>query len=295
MTTLTTMQRADREWERLLPVLVAIQADLGGDLSLGELSRRAGLSPFHFHRTFRARIGETVKSYCQRLRLETAAFRLLMHDDDIVQLALEVGFNHHETFTRAFRRGFGCTPSEFRRRGHLPTSAIQSRRACSEDEFEDFELSPTQVVRMRAQHLAFKRHVGPYEMVPAELFDDVAEFVRAKRIAALEVLVGVGWDAPEITDPEKLRFDAAVRVTGPFRPLGEVAYQRLAGGAFALTRFVGPMSSLPDAYAKLGGQLAALEGWRPRGVPVVEIYRTTRINVESRINHTDIYVPVAAT
>ena len=274
-------------------MLVAIQADLAGDLSLAGLASRARLSPAHFHRTFRARVGETVKSYCQRLRLETAAFRLLVHDDAVVQVALDVGFDHHETFTRAFRRQFGLTPTEFRQRGHLPESTTtQTRRSGTESESRGFELSSTRVVRMRSQQLAFKRHVGPYEAVPARLFDEVADFVRARRHEPVDALVGVGWDAPGITDAAKLRFDAAVRVARPFRPHGEVGCQLLEGGEFALTRFVGPVTQLPQAYVALGEQLARLEGWSPGGVPVVEVYRTTRINDESQINHTDIYVPV---
>lgn len=36
------------DWETLIPVLVHIQANLAGDLSLRALGKKAGLSPFHF-------------------------------------------------------------------------------------------------------------------------------------------------------------------------------------------------------------------------------------------------------
>jgi AraC family transcriptional regulator len=49
--------------EKLLPVLVHIQANLDEDLSLDAVAKRAQLSPFHFHRLFRAAIGETLKQY----------------------------------------------------------------------------------------------------------------------------------------------------------------------------------------------------------------------------------------
>ena len=47
-----------RDWETLLPLLVHIQANLEGDLSLAALSRKSGLSPFHLQRRFKAMIGE---------------------------------------------------------------------------------------------------------------------------------------------------------------------------------------------------------------------------------------------
>ena len=58
------------EIERLLPVLVHIQANLDQDLSLEVLAKRVRLSQFHFHRLFRSAVGETLKQYTQRLRLE---------------------------------------------------------------------------------------------------------------------------------------------------------------------------------------------------------------------------------
>ncbi len=101
--------------EQLLPVLVYIQARLDEDLSLAVLAAGANLSPHHFHRKFRSLTGETPKRYCQRLRLERAAFQLLVYDgDSIFETALDCGFKSHETFTRAFALHFGVSPREYR-------------------------------------------------------------------------------------------------------------------------------------------------------------------------------------
>jgi AraC-like DNA-binding protein len=47
------------------------------------------------------------------LRLARALVEL-PHADDLSTLALEVGFSSHSHFSAAFRRAFGCTPSQFR-------------------------------------------------------------------------------------------------------------------------------------------------------------------------------------
>jgi len=57
---------------------------------------------YHFHRLFRTTVGETVKHYSQRLRLEQAAFRLKLHDTPIIDVAVSLGYHSHETFTRAY-------------------------------------------------------------------------------------------------------------------------------------------------------------------------------------------------
>jgi AraC family transcriptional regulator len=99
--------------ERLLPVLVYIQARLDEDLSLAVLATEASLSPHHFHRMFRGLIGETPERYCQRLRLERATFQLLVYRRaSILEAALNCGFKNHETFTRAFGQHFGVSPRE---------------------------------------------------------------------------------------------------------------------------------------------------------------------------------------
>jgi AraC-like DNA-binding protein len=104
-----------QDWETLIPLLVHIQANLDRDLALAALSRKAGLSPFHLQRLFKAAIGETPKAYTSRLRVERAAFRLLIHDSSLLDIALECGFQNHETFIRAFHRRFGKSPRDYRK------------------------------------------------------------------------------------------------------------------------------------------------------------------------------------
>ena len=84
--------------------------------TLEGLASRAGWSPFHFHRAFRAMVRETPKQYRLRLQLQQAATRLASSNDSVLVVALDAGFNSHEVFTRAFRRYFGVTPAAYRAR-----------------------------------------------------------------------------------------------------------------------------------------------------------------------------------
>jgi AraC family transcriptional regulator len=91
--------------------------------TLDGLASRAGWSPFHLHRTFRAMVSETPKQYMLRLRLQQAATRLASSDDSVLAVALGTGFNSHEVFTRAFRRYFGVAPAAYRARALAGVSA----------------------------------------------------------------------------------------------------------------------------------------------------------------------------
>ena len=107
------------------------------------------------------------------------------------------------------------------------------------------------------------------------------------------VWMGIGHDAPGTTPPERLRFDAALVVPGPFASDGKVGYQLLPGGPFAVTTHVGPYETLPAAYGAIFPRLLALPGYQLVGLPAVEIYHTTRVNVRYRLNHTDLCLPVS--
>jgi AraC family transcriptional regulator len=283
------------DWETLLPLLVHIQAHLEEDLSLDALGQKAGLSPSYLQRLFKGAIGETPKAYTSRLRLERAAFRLLVHDSNVLDVALECGFQSHETFLRAFRRRFGRVPSEYREwvRGLLASQEEPGAEECPETA-PGFEISSTKVVPLRPAHLAFRRHVGPYELVPESLFDELEAWAIRRRLPGPRVWMGIGHDAPGTTPAEQLRFDAALVVPGPFAPEGEIAYQLLAGGRFAVTTHAGPYETLPAAYAAIFPRLLSLRGYRLIGLPAVEIYQATRVNVRYRLNHTDLCLPVEA-
>jgi AraC family transcriptional regulator len=97
--------------------------------TLDAIASRAGWSPFHLHRAFRAMIGETPKQYTLRLRLERAAARLITSDDAVLDIALATGFNSHEVFTRAFRRRFGRTPVAYRASFRRAPAPVRERHA----------------------------------------------------------------------------------------------------------------------------------------------------------------------
>jgi len=85
-------------------------------LSLEELGRRLGHSPFHLARVFREETGYSLHAYRLQLRLRTALERLPETVGSLSRLAFELGFASHSHFTTAFQREFGVPPSAVRSR-----------------------------------------------------------------------------------------------------------------------------------------------------------------------------------
>jgi AraC family transcriptional regulator len=95
-------------------VMRYIRHHIDKPLNRETLADIAGFSVPHFHRIFRAHVGESAISYVRRLRLERAARKLRMGAVDITEVALAAGYDTHAAFSKAFKQQFGLSPSEFR-------------------------------------------------------------------------------------------------------------------------------------------------------------------------------------
>ena len=97
-------------------VVEHIDAHLDEDLPLATLAAEAGLSPFHFARRFKLTTGVSPHRYLVRCRVERAREMLLGSQWPTSEIARRVGFCDQSHLTAHFRRTYGVTPLEFRRR-----------------------------------------------------------------------------------------------------------------------------------------------------------------------------------
>lgn len=97
-------------------VLDYVENRVTQELPAEEVAAVAGFSPQHFREVFRQATGQTLARYIRRRRLSHAALALVRTERPVTEIAIEYGFGSHDTFTRAFRREFGATPSDFRAR-----------------------------------------------------------------------------------------------------------------------------------------------------------------------------------
>jgi AraC-like DNA-binding protein len=110
---------------RVTRAIRAIDRRPDADLPLGRLAQEAGLSPYHFLRTFERVAGVTPHQYVLRARLREAALRLAGGRRKIVDVALDSGFGDVSNFNRAFRAEFGLSPRGFQRQS--PPGALEDR------------------------------------------------------------------------------------------------------------------------------------------------------------------------
>jgi len=101
--------------DRAEAVKIYLASRLCERITLDDVARAVYASPFHLARLFQQRTGMPVHRYLTLLRLRASLERLAEDANNLTALALELGFSSHSHFTEAFRREFGCTPSDVRR------------------------------------------------------------------------------------------------------------------------------------------------------------------------------------
>lgn len=83
-------------------------------LSLQDIALHAGFSTDYFNRIFLSHTGFNVMSYVNYIRLMKATELLRCTEKSILEIALDVGYDSHEGFIKAFKKRYDLTPSEYR-------------------------------------------------------------------------------------------------------------------------------------------------------------------------------------
>lgn len=111
------------DWQqRMTRGLDWIERHLDEELDIERVASRANCSVFHFMRMFGVITGISPAEYVRRRRLSRAAIDLASGEERVIDIALRYGYDSPDSFTRAFKREFGCLPSEAR----LPGARLHS-------------------------------------------------------------------------------------------------------------------------------------------------------------------------
>ncbi|WBW96695.1 helix-turn-helix domain-containing protein [Oceanirhabdus sp. W0125-5] len=102
-------------YKKLQKSLDYIEEHIKEDISLEDLSALCYYSTHHYHRVFQSVIGIPVTDYIRKRKLSVAAKEIIETDKKIIDIAMDYGFNSHETFSRAFKRIFDITPNAYRK------------------------------------------------------------------------------------------------------------------------------------------------------------------------------------
>ena len=104
---------ADREFlEKTINIVN--QLILSGQIDANHVAERLGMSLFQFRQRLTAVIDETPQSFIQSIRMRRARHLLDNHPEmNVSEVAMLCAYNDTPNFTRAFKRTFGLTPTQY--------------------------------------------------------------------------------------------------------------------------------------------------------------------------------------
>jgi AraC family transcriptional regulator len=104
---------------KLENVLIEIERNPKGYINDFTLADKFSLSKGHLCRLFKLAFGQSLGAYIRSRKLSASIEDLLNTNMNIVDIAIEYGFDYEQSYIRSFKREFGITPGSLRKNGQI--------------------------------------------------------------------------------------------------------------------------------------------------------------------------------
>lgn len=100
------------EWtESISKAIAYIEDHITDNISVNDVAKSVYISPFYFQKGFNMLCGISVSEYIRNRRLALAGGELTTTDATVIDVAIKYGYESPDSFTKAFTRFHGITPS----------------------------------------------------------------------------------------------------------------------------------------------------------------------------------------
>lgn len=258
------------DWlQRVNAALDLLEKKLEEPLDLVEIANAANSSPFHFQRMFHMLTGMTVAEYVRKRRLTLAAHELASSGAKVIDVALKYGYDSPESFSKAYQKIHGITPSQTRRSGAqlkaFPRISIEITRKGEQEvayrieEKESFEVigKKASLVCEKDSRLPFWRKCGQDGTIG-----------KLAEIGADGRILGITMDlrGDRFTYMIAARADRDVHAA-------HLARVTIPAATWAIFTSVGPLpGAIQDVFNQIYQEWFPATGYEHSGSPEIEVY-----------------------
>ncbi|MCG8530213.1 MAG: AraC family transcriptional regulator [Desulfovibrionales bacterium] len=268
-----------------------IEAHMDDSIPLDVLAAQSGYSTFHFHSLFTGIVGEGVKEYQRRLKLQRAAMQLLFSARPVIDVALDAGYESQEGFSRAFKKRFSHSPLQFRKLQNRYNFLSEGQLMTTNDATPPKKIDVC-IKEFAPIPVAASRYVGPYEDCgPA--FTTLFSWAGPLGLwEHPEVILGISYDDPRITPAEKLRYDACIKIAENTDVPAPLQKLTIAGGRYACAIHKGSYLTISRTYTTMLGEWFPESGEELANRPPLEVYVNSPEDTPEEELLTELRVPL---
>lgn len=273
--------------KRINKVLTYIEEHLDQDLSLETMANIAHYSPFHLHRLFKAITCEPLNAYVIRKRIERAAIALIHHPEcSLSEIAYKFGFQSDSSFSRAFKKMYGQSPSAFRKTNlknfskigkvnskNGQTNYITEAYLCHIDHLKEWihMEAKIEIIEQPKMNLAYVTHIGVQGIEKA--FQRILSWAAPQGLLAQRdtYVCRVFHDSFKITDADKVRMSIGILSAQALKAEGDIGLSQLEKSKTIVGRF----TIEPEAFEKAWSSLfiwMSEQGYQKADLFPYEIY-----------------------
>lgn len=250
MTEIDKQIQADYK-NRINRVFEFIDKNLESDLSLNIISEIAFFSPFHFHRVFKFMTGETLNGYVTRRKIEKSASDLLHKKITASEIAHKYGFSDNSSYSRAFKKYFEISPTEFKKQNPNRHSKIRQLKSKNGQEYPDYEKyicvinnlknwikmnAKIEIKEMPKMDLAYVSSIGPHNLENA--YGILMQWATPKGLMNDQTkLITIYHDSFKFTEASNVRMSASILLDKDVETNGEIGQTSIKAGKFIVGSF----------------------------------------------------------
>ncbi|WP_455671607.1 GyrI-like domain-containing protein [Phocaeicola sp.] len=273
--------------EAVNKVIDYINEHLYETIDIQKLSELTNISTFHFHRLFKAFIGENIGTYIQRIRIENIAHKLINTSLTLSQIAEQTCYENKYALSKAFKKHFGVPPSVYKQ------SPLNYTSTSFKKEFAKIDLQPT-IQDIKDFHIIYfsVNQTDRNQLSYINAWNSLKQFVQKNLSEQAGQFISVSFDDNQITNADKCRYYIGYKLSKTMKPHGKYGVMNMKGSKYAIFRHYGSYSLLETIYANI------YNNWLPNSTYTLynscsfEIYIHTPDKYEEKDLITDIYIPI---
>ena len=281
------------EWlNRMRDAIDYIENNIENELDSEEIAKVAYCSTFHFQRMFLMLTGVTLKDYIRKRRFTLAAQEISVFDTKVIDLALKYGYDSPESFSKAFRRIHGCTPSAARKSGVKLKAfpRISFHLYLKGDKDMDYRIVERKEFKVIGKALTVTTKDGEnFKRIP-KFWDECSKDGTCEKLCSLsnsENLLGICIDF----DHEKEEITYMIAVEDKGYSADGFVIRVIPEATWAVFTVVGPMpNAIQEVWNKIYQEWFPSTGYEHAQGPELEVYFDG--DADSDDYRSEIWIPI---